>query len=275
MKTLGSVIMMLIAWVSVSYAGGETDLQDYELSRTAEDLLSEYERLQSDVFMRMDVHPEQSRVLEDAQEWRVRSDELRGDPPAYYYFRARIEYDTYSRLLDTSDSDAVAILDRAVEYIDMFARQNVAFADGHALHGAILGRKIAANPASALLLAGHAKGANIRALRLDPDNQMANLNLGYFFASTPDAFGGDRKLAVKHFSKAFENGEIVMRVVAGVRLSITYDQLGDSARAIEVIQRVLELAPGFPQAEATARALADGIDPVVYWEQVRSDGPRN
>ena len=46
--------------------------------------------------------------------------------------------------------------------------------------------------------------------------------------------------------------------------------LATPVRAVEVIERVLELAPGFPQAQATAHALADGADPVVYMQRLQS-----
>ena len=152
----------------------------------------------------------------------------------------------------------------------IFVDENVAFADGHALRGAILGQMIAASPARAMLHSGAAKRATTTALELDPDNQLAHLNLGFTYANAPEAFGGDRKLAVVHFRRAFASGALPLRAVAGIWLSVTYDELGDSARAVEVIERVLELAPGFPQAQATAHALADGADPVVYMQRLQN-----
>ena len=271
MKIQANALVWLLGCATLGFAGGTGDLQDYDLTPAAARLLAEYERVQDEGFLMMETDGEPSSVLDDALQWHERSEELSADPPAYHYLRARIEYDAYHRVGGMGDAQSRGYLDRALEHIDRFVNESVAFADGHALHGAILGQKIAANPLNVALYAGAAKQANTTALGLDPDNQMAHLNLGFTFAYTPEAFGGDRKLAVKHFGTAFESGAVAMRAVAGVWLSVTYDQLGDSERATEVIEAVLQLAPGFPLAEATAHALADGADPLVYIQRLQND----
>ena len=270
MKMRVGVIGWLLAGAAFGFAGGAGDLQDYAPSPAAVRLLAEYERLQEEGFMSAAGSAEPARVVAYTREWLERSEEVRADAPAYHYLRARIEYDAYNQMQGSEAAARRGYLDRASQEIRTFVQQQVAFADGHALHGAILGQKIAANPASALLYADTAKRANRTALKLDPNNQMAHLNLGFTFVFTPEAFGGDRKLAVKHFRRAFAGGALVMRAVAGVWLSVTYDQLGESARAVEAIEAVLELAPGFPLAEATARALADGADPQVYLQRLQT-----
>ena len=272
MKRIANVLMRLVLCSSVGYAGGEGELQDYRLSATALELLREYEQVQTDRFLTTEAIDGLTDVLDDARKWLAQIDSLGGDEAAFYYLRAMVEYDAANRLDGIGeDVHRDGALSRALDHIERFVGERVAFADGHALHGAILGRKISGNPGSAMLYAGAAKTANTTALRLDPDNQLAHLNLGFTFANTPKAFGGDRKLAVGHFRSAFERGNLALRAVAGVWLSITYDQLGDFSRAIAVIEDVLRLAPGFPQAEATARALADGIDPLIYWERLQEN----
>ena len=264
------VLGWLLASATVAVAGGGGELQDYDLSAAAAQMLGEYERMQHEGFMTMERTPDPEGVIERTRRWLDRSEALRDDPAAYHYLRARIESDAYNQLADTAHAESDGYLDRALGQIRMFADEKVAFADGHALHGAILGRMIAASPARAMLHSGAAKRATATALELDPDNQLAHLNLAFTFANAPEAFGGDRKLAVVHFRRAFVGGALPLRAVAGTWLSVTYDQLGDSARAEEVIERVLELAPGFPQAQATARALADGADPVVYMQRLQN-----
>ena len=270
MKTQINVLGWLLTSATVAVAGGDSELQDYELSARAAQMLGEYERMQHEGFMTAEDAPDPEAVIERTQRWLDRSEALRDDPTAYHYLRARIEYDAYNQLADTGRAESAGYLDRALGQIHRFVDENVAFADGHALHGAILGRMIAASPASALLHAGAAKRATTAALAMDPDNQLAHLNLAFTYANAPEAFGGDRKLAVEHFRRAFASGALPLRAVAGTWLSVTYDQLGDSARAVEVIEQVLELAPGFPQAQATARALADGADPVVYMQRLQN-----
>ena len=252
----------------MAVAGGGGELQDYDLSAAAARMLVEYERMNHEGFMTMESAPDPEAVIERTRRWLDRSEALRDDPAAYHYLRARIE-STPTINWQTRPIEGGGYL-RALGQIREFVDENVAFADGHALHGAILGQMIAASPASALLHARAAKRATTTALELDPDNQLAHLNLAFTFANAPEAFGGDRKLAVEHFRRAFARGALPLRAVAGTWLSVTYDQLGDSARAVEVIEQVLELAPGFPQAQATARALADGADPVVYMQRLQS-----
>ena len=270
MRIGANVLGWLLASATVAVAGGGGELQDYDLSAAAARMFAEYERMNHEGFMNMERAPDPEAVIERMRQWTDRSEALRDDPAAYHYLRARIEYDAYNQLADTAPAESGGYLDRALGQIRNFADEKVAFADGHALHGAILGRMIAASPASALLHARAAKRATTTALDLDPDNQLAHLNLAFTFANAPEAFGGDRKLAVEHFRRAFARGALPLRAVAGTWLSVTYDQLGDSARAVEVIEQVLELAPGFPQAQATARALADGADPVVYMQRLQN-----
>ena len=270
MKTGVNALGWLLGSAAVAVAGGGGELQDYDLPAAAARMLVEYERMNHEGFVNMERAPDPEAVVERTRRWLDRSEALRDDPAAYHYLRARIEYDAYNQLADTATAEIGRYLDRALGQIRIFADEKVALADGHALHGAILGQMIAASPASALLHARAAKRATTTALELDPDNQLAHLNLAFTFANAPEAFGGDRKLAVEHFRRAFARGALPLRAVAGTWLSVTYDQLGDSARAAEVIEQVLELAPGFPQAQATARALADGADPVVYMQRLQN-----
>ena len=264
-------LILLLGVATATFAGGAGELRDYAPDPTAALVLAEYERAQNEGFLNQEASRDATRITADTRRWLDRAGELRSDPPVYHYFRARIEYDAYNRLPGT-DLARTGALDRALDHIQRFVEQRVRFADGYALHGAILGQKIAANPGSALLHARAAKRATMTALRIDPDHQVAHLNLGFTFANTPEAFGGDRKAAVRHFRKAFAGSAAAPRAIAGVWLSIMHDQLGDSRQAAEVIEEVIEFAPGFPPAVATARALADGTDPLVHLERLQHAG---
>ena len=270
MRMCVSVLGWLLASAIVAVAGGGGELQDYDLSAAAARMFGEYERMNHEGFMNMERAPDPEAVIERTRQWIDRSEALAGRSGGLLLSARQ---DRIRRLQPIGRHGAcrewrttwTARSDRSASLQD----EKVAFADGHALHGAILGRMIAASPASALLHARAAKRATTTALDLDPDNQLAHLNLAFTFANAPEAFGGDRKLAVEHFRRAFDRGALPLRAVAGTWLSVTYDQLGDAARAVEVIEQVLELAPGFPQAQATARALADGADPVVYMQRLQ------
>lgn len=264
--------LTLLLWGAMAaFAGGARELQDYAPDPAAAQVLADYQRAQDQGFLNQEANLDTTRVMADTGQWRERIEELRGDPPVYHYLRARIEYDLFHRLSGTGRARADT-LNRALVHIQRFAAHKVRFADGYALHGAILGQKIAANPGSALLHARAAKRATMTALRINPDHQVAHLNLGFTFANTPEAFGGDRKAAVRHFRRAFSGSAAAPRAIAGVWLSIIYDQLGDHRQAAEVIDEVMEFVPGFPLAVATARALADGADPLVYLERLQHAG---
>ncbi len=271
MRADGLRLTLLLGVATAAFAGGAGELQDYAPDPGTALVLAAYERAQDEGFLNQEASRDATRITADTRRWLERAEDLRGNPPVYHYLRARIEYDAYNRLPGTDLARADA-LDRALEHIQRFVEQKVRFADGYALHGAILGQKIAANPGSALLHARAAKRATMTALRIDPDHQLAHLNLGFTFANTPEPFGGDRKAAVKHFREAFAGSAAAPRAIAGVWLSIMHYQLGDSRQAAEVIEEVLEFAPGFPLAAATAQALADGADPLVYLERLQHDG---
>ena len=271
MRADGLRLTLLLGVATAAFAGGAGELQDYAPDPAATLVLADYERAQDEGFLSQEANRDATRITADTRRWLERAEELRGDPPVYHYLRARIEYDAFNRLSGTDLAQADA-LNRALEHIQRFVEQRVRFADGYALHGAILGQKIAAHPGSALLHARAAKRATMTALRINPDHQVAHLNLGFTFANTPEPFGGDRKAAVRHFRKAFAGRAAAPRAIAGVWLSIMYHQLGDPRQAAEVIGEVMEFAPGFPLAVATARALADGADPLVYLERLQHNG---
>ena len=151
-----------------------------------------------------------------------------------------------------------------------FAELNVAYAPGFALYGSILGRMIAANPPNALAHAGTAERVTRLALELEPGNQMARLTLGLALLNTPPAFGGDPERAEEEIRTAFAGEGLALRSLAGVWLAVAYVRLGRIDEATDVIEQVLDLAPGFRPARATAEALAQGVEPLEHWQQTRA-----
>ena len=273
---LGRLWLPVVLWLAfctaLGFAGGVRQLREYEPSPAAADLLAEYERAVNAAFMSELADPNHASDVDEMLQWRARFEEVREDRAAYHYLHARVLYDANYRTSGSAEGADAGYLDLAFEHILRFLDEKVRFADGYALHGAILGQKIAAEPANVMLYARMSKRALATALRLDRNNQLAHLALAFNFYYPPEEAGGDLRLAARHFAKALAGDTAPLRAVAGVWLSVTYDQLGDTARAVEAIQQVLDFAPGFPLAEATARALADGADPFVYWERLRADG---
>ena len=250
---------------SIGFAGGDEELADYQPSPAAVRLLADYEQYHERT---VQAAPSRERVAADTQHWLERAAALGDDPPALHYLLAWVEYEAYNLLWWSGP--AGTYLQRAHDHIRRFAELKVAYAPGFALYGLILGRMIAANPPNALAHAGTAERVTRLALELDPDNQMARLTLGLALLNTPPAFGGDPERAVEEIRAAFAGEGLTQRSLAGVWLAVAYARLGRNAEAAEAIAQVLDLAPVFLPARATAEALAQGVEPLEYWRQIRA-----
>ena len=260
---------MAVAFVllcgTAAFADGSAELADYEPSPEAVRLLAEFERYYHGTILDW---PGQQRVIGDTERWLERAAALAGDPPAQHYLLAWIEFQAFSNLW-WSGSEGTH-LQRAHDHIRRFAELNVAFADGFALYGSILGQMIAVNPLNVLGYAGTAEQVTRIALELDPDNRLARLNSGIALLNAPPAFGGDPERAVVEMRTAYAGGELGMRTVAGLWLAVAYDKLGRGDDAIRIIEEVVALAPEYLPALVTADALALGIEPLEHWREVRA-----
>ena len=253
-------------WCSaaIGFAGGDEELADYQPAPAAARLLAEFEQYHERT---VQAAPSRDQVAADTQRWLERAATLGDDPPAQHYLLALVEYEAYNVLWWSGR--AGAHLQRAYDHIREFAETKVAYAPGFALYGSILGQMIAANPPNALAHAGTAERVTGLALELEPGNQMARLTLGLALLNTPPAFGGDPERAVEEIRTAFAGEGLALRSLAGVWLAVAYARLGRNAEAAEAISQVLDLAPGFLPARATAEALAQGVEPLEYWRQIR------
>ena len=254
-------------WCSAAsgFAAGDEELTDYQPSPAAVRLLAEFEQYHERT---VQAAPSRDQVAADTQRWLQRAATLGDDPPAQHYLLAWVEYEAYNLLWWSGI--AGLHLQRAHEHIRRFAELNVAYAPGFALYGSILGRMIAANPPNALAHAGTAEQVTRLALELDPGNQMARLTFGLALLNTPEAFGGDPERGVEELRTAFAGEGLALRSLAGMWLAIAYARLGRNDEAAEEIEQVLDLAPGFLPARATAEALAQGVEPLEYWRQIRA-----
>lgn len=261
------VAAAITLWCSaaIGFAGGDEELADYQPSAAAVGLLAEFEQYHERT---VQAAPSREQVAADTQRWLERAAALGDDPPAQHYLLARVEYEAYN--LRWWSGPAGTHLQRAHDHIRRFAELKVAYAPGFALYGSILGRMIAANPPNALAHAGTAERVTRLALELEPDNQMARLTLGLALLNTPPAFGGDPERAVEEIRTAFAGEGLALRSLAGVWLAVAYARLGRNDEAAAAIKQVLDLAPGFLPARATAAALAQGVDPLEYWRQIRA-----
>lgn len=258
-------VTMVLMCAAAGFADGSAELADYEPSPEAVRLLAEFERYYHATILDW---PGQERVAGETEHWLERAAALAGDPPAQHYLLARIEFEAFNNLWWSGNEGAH--LQRAHDHIRRFAELNVAFADGFALYGSILGQMIAVNPLNVLGYAGTAEQVTRIALDLEPDNRMARLNSGIALLNAPPAFGGDPERAVVEMRAAYAGAELGTRTLAGLWLAVAYDKLGRSADATGTIEEVVALAPEYLPALATAEALARGIEPLEHWREVRA-----
>lgn len=258
-------VTAVLLCAAAGFADGSDELADYEPSPEAVRLLAEYERYYHGTILEW---PGQERVTAETEHWLARAAALAGDPPAHHYLLARIEYEAFNNLWWSGGEGAH--LQRAHDHIRRFAELNVAFADGFALYGSILGQMIAVNPLNVLGYAGTAEQVTRVALDLDPDNRLARLNSGIALLNTPPAFGGDPERAVLEMRTAYAGGALGTRTLAGLWLAVAYDKLGRGDDATRVIEEVMALAPRYLPALVTAEALARGVEPLERWREVRA-----
>ena len=261
--------LALILFAAAGFADGSEELADYEPSPAAVRLLAEFERYYHGTIVG---RPGPERVIADTERWLERAEALADDPPARHYLLAWIEYEAFNQLWWSAGEGAR--LQRAHDHIRRFAEAKVAFAAGYALYGSILGQMMAVNPLNVIGYAGTAEQVTRIALELEPDNQLARLNGGIGLLNTPPAFGGDPERAVEEMRTAYAGGGLGTRTLAGVWLAVAYAKLGRMGDATGMVEEVLELAPGFLPALATAEALARGVEPLEYWQQVREERSR-
>ena len=261
---VAAAAIALCCSAAIGFAEGDQELADYRPSPAAARLLAEFEQYHERT---VQVAPSREQVAADTQRWLERAAALGDDPPAQHYLLALVEYEAYNVLWWSGP--AGAHLQRAYDHVRGFAETKVAYAPGFALYGSILGQMIAANPPNVLAHAGTAERVTRLALELEPGNQMARLTLGLALLNTPPAFGGDPERAVEEIRTAFAGEGLALRSLAGVWLAVAYARLGRNAEAAEAISQVLDLAPGFLPARATAEALAQGVEPLEYWRQIR------
>ena len=261
------IAMALVLLCSgAGYADGSEELADYEPSPEAVRLLEEFQRHAHDIILGW---PGPERVIPDTERWLARAEALAGDPPAYRYLLAWIEFEAFGSLWWSGR--AGAHLQRAHDHIRAFAELNAAFAPGFALYGSIVGQMIAVNPLNVIGYAGTAEEVTRIALELEPDNPLAHLNRGIGLLNAPPAFGGDPERAVQEMRTSYAGGNFGLRTVAGVWLAVAYAKLGRIDEATAMIDEVVAVAPEYLPALATAEALARGVEPLEYWRQVREE----
>ena len=173
-----------------------------------------------------------------------------------YFALARVhEYllDVYE--LHKDKKPAAAAVEKAIAAVQHSIQLNEKSADAHSLLADLYGRKISLGNA---MFAGpkygpRVKEENAKAMALDDKNPRVWASEGRQYLMTPKMFGGDIAKAVERFQKSlaidpFEDETWVW-------LAKAFQKQGSKAKALEAVQRSLQLNPESPFAKATASEL--------------------
>ena len=201
----GLRLALLLGVATAAFAGGAGELQDYAPDTAATLVLTGLRacagRGVSESGSQSGRHAGQGGHPAVARTSRGAARRFRRRTTTY---APRIEYDAYNRLSGHRTVLRQTLWTGALEHVERFAEQKGSVCRRLRTARRHPGTEDRRQPrTSALLHARAAKRATMTALRINPDHQVAHLNLGFTFANTPEAFGGDRKAAARHFRRAF------------------------------------------------------------------------
>lgn len=152
---------------------------------------------------------------------------------------------------------AVAAVDKAIEAAQRSIQSNDKSAEAHSLLADLYGRKISlGNP----MFAGSKYGPKVdeenkRAMALDDKNPHVWASLGRQYLMTPKMFGGDVPKAIDSFQKSLSLDPA--QDETWVWIARAHQKQGDKLKALEAIQRALQLNPQSQLAKSTSASLKE------------------
>jgi tetratricopeptide (TPR) repeat protein len=164
------------------------------------------------------------------------------DPKIYYLLAQSFNGLSFVEELAGNKDGASNLIEEGVKVAKKSVELNDSSSDSHCLLASFYGRLIALKGGMAGMTYGPMNEEEIqKALRLDPQNPQAHLELGISRVNTPPQFGGDLEVGVKSIEKA---------ISIDPKLDIAYYHLGralvkkgEKERAKEVLQKGLQINP--------------------------------
>ena len=145
--------------------------------------------------------------------------------------------------------------DNALKHLEEAMDLEPSWGEPYALYASMLGFKVAINPSQGMSLGMEIYDYFGMALSKEPNNPRVNLMKGLSDLYTPEQFGGGPDAAIQSLSKAVElfEAEKVSSLVkpswgkeeAYTFLGMAYRQKGDNQKAVELLNRALEVNPEF------------------------------
>lgn len=153
--------------------------------------------------------------------------------------------DTFDEYVDEAEELAEEILDRDKMHVK-----------ANALLGAIYGLKIAYSPMKGMFLGGKSSDLSAAGIKNAPENPISHLFFAMNKHNTPEMWGGDKALAMKHFRKAVEQFEAQGNTEqnwyylnALAWLGIAERKAGNEETANAIFRKALEVEPNYGWAK--------------------------
>jgi tetratricopeptide (TPR) repeat protein len=172
------------------------------------------------------------------------------DPKIHYLLSQSFNGLSFVEELVGNKDGASSLIEEGVKVAKKSVELNDSSSDSHCLLASLYGRLIAQKGGMAGMTYGPLNEEEIqKALRLDPQNPQAHLELGISRVNTPPQFGGDLEVGVKSIEKA---------ISIDPKLDMAYYHLGralmkkgEKERAKEVLKKGFQINPnnGFIKRE--------------------------
>ncbi len=172
------------------------------------------------------------------------------DPKVYYLLGQCFNGLASAEELMGNKDGASNLMEEGIKITKKSVELDDSFSDSHRLLASFYGRLIALKGGMAGMMYGPMNEEEIqKALRLDPQNPQAHLELGISRVNTPPQFGGDLEVGIKSIEKA---------ISIDPKLDMAYYHLGralikkgEKEKAKEVFQKGLQINPsnGFIKRE--------------------------
>jgi tetratricopeptide (TPR) repeat protein len=151
------------------------------------------------------------------------------------------------------------------KYLEAAIEKDQNFGETFALYSFLLGYEIALHPERAMSLGPKSFEYSAKALEKGPDNPRINLLQGISLLYTPEAYGGGTDKAIGFLEKSIslfdkENIKDALKPSWGKEEAYTflaraYAQKKEYEKALELLNKALEVNPEFGMAKETLRAL--------------------
>ncbi len=164
------------------------------------------------------------------------------DPKIYYLLAQSLHGLSLVEELTGNKNHACSLIEEGVKIAKRSVELDDAFSDSHRLLASFYGRLIALKGGMTGMLYGPLNEEEIqKALRLNPQNGQAHLELGISRVNTPPQFGGDIEVGVKAIEKAISIDPGLD--MAYYHLGRAFMKKGEKEKAKEVLKKGFQINP--------------------------------